>query len=125
MKNILLIATFLFVACSAKEKNSVNYLLDPTAFSAKVAQGATLIDVRTVEEYAEGHIEGALNLDINNAGFEENVKMLDPKKEYVVYCASGVRSGKAADIMRKDGFTSVYTLSGGIKTWKEKGLPLE
>ncbi len=125
MKYLFIFLVALVAACSPKESKETNFLLEPEAFNAKVEQGATLIDVRTVEEYAEGHITGSLNLDINNPGFEENVKMLDPNKEYAVYCASGVRSGKAAELMRKNGFSSVYTLTGGIKTWKEKGLPLE
>jgi phage shock protein E len=126
MKKLIVIFTIFLSACSSQEsKNSVVYILEPAAFQAKIQEGATLIDVRTVEEYANGHISGSLNLDINNPGFAENVKMLDMKKEYAVYCASGVRSGKAAELMRKEGFTSVYTLTGGIKTWKEKGLPLE
>jgi rhodanese-related sulfurtransferase len=64
-------------------------------------------------------------MDVNDPRFMDNVALLDPKKEYAVYCASGVRSGKAAEMMRQAGFTSVYTLTGGVKSWKEKGLPLE
>ncbi len=68
-----------------------------------------------------GHIPGSLNIDIKNPGFKDNVMMLDPKKEYAVYCASGVRSSKAAELMKENGFTSVFTLTDGIKTWKRKG----
>jgi phage shock protein E len=114
------------LACSSKEsKQEAVNLLQPEEFKAKVESGATLIDVRTVEEYASGHITGSLNMDVKNPGFESNVAMLDKSKPYAVYCASGVRSGKAAELMKKNGFTSVFTLAGGIKTWKDKGLPLE
>jgi rhodanese-related sulfurtransferase len=112
----------ILVACSSKNADSV---LEPEAFKSKIEAGATLIDVRTQEEYATGHISGSLNLDIKNPGFKDNLLILDPKKEYAVYCASGVRSSKAADVMRENGFTNVYTLTGGLKTWKEKGLPVE
>lgn len=127
MKIIIpLLLVLLVWSCSSKEaKNEANFLLQPEDFKSKIDAGATLIDVRTVEEYAGGHISGSLNMDINNPGFEENVRMLDKSKTYAVYCASGVRSGKAADLMRKNGFTAVYTLAGGVKTWSDKGLPLE
>jgi phage shock protein E len=126
MKHLIPVFIIVLAACSSPDsKNSANYLLAPEDFQTKARNGATLIDVRTVEEYAGGHITGSLNMDINNPGFKDNVMMLDRSKEYLLYCASGVRSGKAADIMRQEGFKSVYTLTGGIKTWKDKGLPVE
>lgn len=127
MKYFLPVFIFILAACSSSpdSKNSAKYLLGPEDFQAKVQSGATVIDVRSVEEYAGGHISGSLNMDINNPGFKDNVKLLDPSKEYALYCASGVRSGKAADIMRQEGFKSVYTLTGGMKTWRDKGFPVE
>jgi phage shock protein E len=126
MKNIFPLFIIVLAACSSPDsKNSTNYLLQPEEFQSKISGGATLIDVRTVEEYASGHITGSLHMDIKNPGFKDNVMMLDRTKEYALYCASGVRSGKAADLMKKEGFESVYTLAGGVKTWKDKGLPLE
>lgn len=125
MKTILPLFIVLLACSSPESKTATNYLLQPEDFKSKVEGGATLLDVRTVEEYASGHISGSLNMDVNNPGFNDNVKLLDKNKMYAVYCASGVRSGKAAEFMRQNGFTSVYTLTGGIKSWKEKGLPLE
>lgn len=132
VKEIMKKISIVFVvvaACSSPEskeaKNAEKVLLQPEEFKAKVDAGAVLIDVRTVEEYAEGHITGSLNMDIKDPGFLDNVQILDTTKQYAVYCASGVRSGKAAEIMRKNGFTKVYTLAGGIKSWSDKGLPLE
>jgi phage shock protein E len=123
---IILPLFIILLACSSREsKNETNYLLQPEEFKTKIESGATLIDVRTVEEYASGHITGSLNMDIKNPSFEGNVAMLDKSKTYAVYCASGVRSGQAAELMRKSGFTSVFALAGGIKSWKEKGLPIE
>lgn len=116
---------FIVLACSSPDSKNTNFLLQPEDFSKKIESGATIIDVRSVEEYASGHITGSLNMDYNNPGFKDNVMMLDKSKTYAVYCASGVRSGKAGDLMRQNGFTSVYTLAGGTKAWSEKGLPLE
>jgi len=122
----LWILFIIIAACSSPEsKNAQKVFLQPEEFKTKVDSGATLIDVRTIEEFANGHITGSQNMDINDPGFAENVRILDKEKQYAVYCASGVRSGKAAEIMRKNGFTNVYTLAGGIKSWKDKGLPLE
>jgi rhodanese-related sulfurtransferase len=121
-----LFIVLLICGCSSKDsKTDASFVLQPEDFKTKVDAGAILIDVRTVEEYANGHITGSLNMDVNAPNFKDNVLMLDKSKQYAVYCASGVRSGKAADVMRQTGFTSVYTLAGGVKTWSDKGLPLE
>lgn len=125
MKKILPLLIIVVACASPDSKNAANYLLEPEEFESKIHHGATLIDVRTVEEYASGHISGSLNMDVNNPGFKDNVLMLDRSKEYALYCASGVRSGKAAEIMRQSGFASVYTLTGGIKSWRDKGFPVE
>lgn len=114
MKKILPLFIVVLACSSPDSKDSTNYLLDPDGFQGKVQHGATLIDVRTVEEYAGGHISGSLHMDIGNPGFKDNVLMLDRSKEYALYCASGVRSGKAAEVMRQSGFKSVYTLAGEI-----------
>lgn len=125
MKKIWIVFIVVAACSSPESKNTEKVLLQPDEFKTRIDAGATLIDVRTVEEYAEGHIAGSVNMDINDPGFNDNVQILDKNKQYAVYCASGVRSGKAAEIMRKSGFTKVYTLAGGIKSWKEKGLPVE
>ncbi len=80
-----------------------------------------LIDVRTPEEFAEGHIPGAVNIDYHNEGFSSALDSLDKNKEYEIYCRSGNRSGKALDEMQKKGFKNVYHLEGGILMWNEKG----
>jgi len=124
MKSVLSILIFLFlIACSSKEKMSGTIGADD--FKHQIESGATILDVRTPEEFATGHIANSINMDFKNPAFRENVAMLDKSKTYAVYCASGVRSGKAADLMKEQGFNFVYTLEGGIRTWKDKGLPLE
>ena len=119
---VTLCLSIMLFSCSKTEPDVV---LNADEFNNEIKSGATLLDVRTPEEYSEGHIANSMNIDIKNPSFEENLSMLDKSKTYAVYCASGVRSGKASDLMREKGFSSVYTLEGGIKTWKEKGLPLE
>lgn len=69
-----------------------------------------------------GYIKGAINLDFQRPEFKLLIAGLDKEKPYFVYCKSGIRSGKAADLMRENGFTKVKTLEGGLNAWKAGGL---
>jgi len=110
-----------------------------TVIDAHAAQrdGATLIDVRTRAEYAEGHPAGSINvplididddsgLRINNpdfvrvvkAGFESDARML-------LICQSGNRSGRATQMLEVFGFSRVANVRGGFLAWKPAGLPVE
>ena len=82
-----------------------------------------IIDVRTPEEFAGGHIENAINIDYYASTFESDINALDKDKAYLIYCRSGNRSGQALDIMEDLGFQEVYDLGGGINAWKSAGLP--
>jgi len=91
----------------------------------KLAEGAQLLDVRTKEEWDEGHLKGATLVTVTEEGFLKKAKaVLDPKKPVVVYCRSGKRSAKATEQLRAAGFI-VYDLEGGINAWKASGKPLE
>ncbi|MDH5695114.1 MAG: rhodanese-like domain-containing protein [Dehalococcoidia bacterium] len=83
-----------------------------------------IIDVRTPQEFAEGHIEGAINLDIYSETFRDELNKLDRNKTYLVYCLSGGRSAGALDIMTELGFREVYNMLGGINKWTAEGLPI-
>lgn len=78
-----------------------------------------VIDVRTPEEFAEGHLPDAVNIDLQGS-FEDEIATLDPDATYVVYCRSGNRSAVAAATMAEAGFTDVYDL-GGIVDWQAAG----
>ncbi len=82
-----------------------------------------IIDVRTPEEFADGHIENALNIDYYSEIFRDELNKLDKNKTYLVYCRSGGRSGNALNIMKELNFREVYNISGGIIDWKAAGLP--
>ena len=96
----------------------------PQEFSAAIESGATVVDVRTPEEFADGHIDGAINLDVNSPGFQQRVSELDSGGTYAVYCRSGNRSVVATQLMAEQGFTSMYDLSGGIIFWEDSGFPV-
>lgn len=84
----------------------------------------TVIDVRTPEEFAEGHLERATEIDFYGDDFRDRISQLDPAGRYLVYCRSGNRSGQATAIMRELGFEQVYDLDGGVVAWSAAGLPL-
>lgn len=77
----------------------------------------TVLDVRTADEFKEGHIAGAKQIDFFGADFEKELTKLDRKKNYLLHCRSGGRSTKAMAVMKKLGFTSVYHLDGGMLAW--------
>ncbi|MEE8374241.1 MAG: rhodanese-like domain-containing protein [Dehalococcoidia bacterium] len=83
-----------------------------------------LLDVRTSEEYADGHLEGSVLIDYYSETFSDQLDELDKTKSYVIYCRSGGRSGRAHDIMRNLGFEEVYNVLGGILQWEADGLPI-
>lgn len=83
-----------------------------------------IIDVRTPQEYAEGHLENSLLIDFYEDTFREDLDMLDKNKRYLIYCRSGNRSGQARDIMQELGFKEVYNMVGGIVQWQADKLPL-
>lgn len=81
-----------------------------------------LLDVRTPLEYSEGHIENAKNLDVSAFNFESELDKLDKDQPVFVYCAIGVRSAKAANMLRKKGFKHVYDLDGGYQDLLKVGM---
>lgn len=85
-------------------------------------QEAYLIDVRTPEEYQEGHLLYAQNIDYKSTAFKEELAKLDRKKPVYLYCRSGNRSGKAVDTLALLGFKEVYNI-GGFELLKTDGLP--
>ena len=82
-----------------------------------------ILDVRTPGEFAEEHIENAINLDYRSETFRDELNKLDKNKIYILYCRSGVRSRDALNIMAELNFGEVYHMSGGITEWKAEGLP--
>lgn len=82
-----------------------------------------VIDVRTPEEYASGHVQGAVNIDVQGADFDQQIAALDRNGTYVLYCHSGRRSAIAADKLAAAGFTHVYD-AGGLSGLQSAGVPM-
>ena len=83
-----------------------------------------ILDVRTQDEFANGHIPGSINIDFLSGNFEKEINVLDRNKIYLVYCRTGDRSKRAAEFMVKLYFRKVYNLSGGVNDWAKQGYPL-
>jgi rhodanese-related sulfurtransferase len=84
-----------------------------------------LIDVREESEFAAGHIPGAVHLGKGIIERDIEGKVPDTSTPLVLYCGGGFRSALAADNLQKMGYTSVISMDGGMRGWKEKGLPVE
>ena len=125
MKKIIttVIAVGLLLTGCSSSSSATN--LDSKAFSNKIAEpGVVILDVRTAGEFAAGHIEGAINIDVEGMQFESGIANLDKTATYAVYCHSGRRSGIAVDKMADAGFTSLFNLNSGIADWQANGFPV-
>ncbi len=98
-----------------KTKNSAFENLSANEFLSRIQNtpDAVVLDVRTPAEFSEGTLPGAINLDIFNASFRDELEKLDRDKTYFVFCRSGSRSAQACQIMNKMGFRKLNNLAGG------------
>jgi thioredoxin 1 len=122
MRSILfIISTALFFSsCTGQQ-----FKLAPIEFNKQLiaASSKNLVDVRTPDEFNEGHITYADNIDWNGPEFENLIERYDKSTPIFVYCLSGGRSGNAAKKMRALGFKNVYELLGGMMAWRASHLP--
>jgi len=111
------------------EEASVAGIVDVDAekASALVEEESDLVvlDVRTPEEFAEGHLAGAVNIDFKKDDFAAKVGELDTEKPYLVHCRSGSRSGKSMEVFKDLDFEEIYHLKTGYLGWTEAGKPVE
>lgn len=111
-------------AVAAQDEGSLTAKRYQQKMNENLLEAIQLIDVRTSEEFAEGHIEQAHNIDIKDSNFKEKLDRFDKSKPVFVYCLSGGRSAKAAASLKELGFEEVYDLKGGIMAWRNKQLPV-
>ena len=93
----------------AKHKNNADFII---------------LDVRTPQEFNNGHIEKAILLDFYSKTYTDEFKRLDKSKIYLIYCRSGNRSGKTLDLIKNMGFSRVYNMGQGINGWRSMGFPI-
>jgi rhodanese-related sulfurtransferase len=100
--------------------------ISPAAFQQQLkSPKALLLDVRTAEEFARGHLAGALNLNFYDPDFKEKIKAYAIGKPVLVYCAVGGRSAKAAQCLQDLKVARVFNLAGGYQAWTLAGLPVK
>jgi rhodanese-related sulfurtransferase len=103
---------------NAGENAQVCQRIDAKQFREGIAAGnVQILDVRTPEEFSEGFIEGAVNINFHDANFREQVAKLDKNIPVFVYCRSGGRSQKAMEVLKELGFSVVYELQGGYMNY--------
>ncbi|MBL7875699.1 MAG: rhodanese-like domain-containing protein [Cyclobacteriaceae bacterium] len=125
MRKIFLLFLIVSACTEKKADTTANTLLSPSEFIAKYkeTEDAILLDVRTEEEVRAGAIAGQMNVVYDEA-FATKLSNLEQKPIFV-YCGSGIRSAKAARILREKGYTPVYEMEGGMKAWKAAGFPVQ
>ena len=112
---------------SSSSQGAINQTISVDEFQNKLStlNNTQLIDVRTPEEYAGGHLKNAINMNYSSDDFEEELGKLDKSKPVLVYCLSGGRSSRAANKIQDMGFSAVYNMDGGIMKWSNTGKPLD
>lgn len=127
MRMILLLTAMVLTLGACGETGappaSVAKDIAPTALATLPAD-TVVLDVRTPEEYQAGHIEGAININVDAADFKAQVAQLDPARSYVVHCAANVpngRSARALEAMDTLGFEHLGNLVGGYSGWIDAG----
>ena len=127
---------FLITGCAQNKKSELNdqevngadsnveiVLISPEELN-NAGDEIMLLDVRSPEEYAQGHIKHAVNINYFDADFMDQIMKLDKNEEIYLYCKGGIRSNNAANKLKKAGFTKVYDLKGGIVGWSNQGLEI-
>ncbi len=111
--------------CSTATATAVE-TVSPVAAAEIIANESdeVVLDIRTPEEFNQGIIEGAINIDFYADDFAEQLDKLDKDAHYVVYCRSGNRTNQARSTFEELGFTNVTEIDGGISTWYNDGLPV-
>lgn len=115
-----LVSTFMVITLSCQSQNNAVKQLEAEAFEQKLKQTNTynLIDIRTPDEYKQGHLENAIMIDYYSSDFKNELSKLDKSKPLFYYCASGGRSGKTIPILKELGFKEVYELKVGFNGWR-------
>ena len=118
-RSIILIFLFLSLFSCADKKDSLSYtqITQEEAMRMMEEEDCIILDVRTIEEYNEGHIPDALCIPVETIGNNRPEELPDPDQIILVYCRTGVRAAQASEKLVKLGYTKVYDF-GGIVTWK-------
>ena len=112
-----------FAQLTADAKSRIREV-SPVETGKHQAEGAVLIDVREREEFVQGHAAGAVHLSKGILELRIEEAIPDLSTPIICYCGGGSRSALAADNLQKMGYTNVASMAGGLKAWKNEGLPI-
>ena len=115
---LLVIVTVLGISCNTKSQSQSDAIkvLAPTEFKEK-SVNQTIIDIRTPEEFSQGHIDGAININFYDSNFMDQIAKFDKNQPIFIYCRSGNRTTSASKKAADFGFKEIYDLEGGILYW--------
>nr|WP_299382619.1 rhodanese-like domain-containing protein [Allomuricauda sp.] len=106
-----------FCSCQSQKEEGVKKIDKATVKSDVIGKDVQFIDVRTPKEYLNGHIDDAVNMNVNDPGFKDQILQLDKEQPVYLYCKMGGRSNRAAQLLQEMGFQTIYDYSGGYKDW--------
>jgi rhodanese-related sulfurtransferase len=112
----------LFISCSPVKN------LNPDGISRLISSGdenLIIIDLRSANDFTDGHIKGALNIPFSEETFGGRIKSINnSNKSAVFYCGKGIKTEKAMPFLKKSAFRKAYILEGGFEAWKNRGLEI-
>ncbi|MEX1241818.1 MAG: rhodanese-like domain-containing protein [Cyclobacteriaceae bacterium] len=125
MRTAFFVSSILLILTCTAGSSQPDHLLDVNSFEKKLKNtpDRILLDVRTEAEYSKGHFPNVILIDIRKSTFKGEVSKLNKSTPVFVYCASGIRSEKAVEIMKALGFQEIYELEGGFHEWVAAGKP--
>lgn len=130
LTSIIMLTLIFMVSCKSDEKKNdpvpeieVAVVIKDISIDdlEKLGDNIQLVDVRTPEEFEQGYIKNAINLNVKSEDFLDQTVLIDKNKPVYVYCMAGIRSLKAAEKLKEAGFKEVYNFNGGYGEWLDKG----
>ena len=125
--NLIIIVLLTVSGCAQSQNSDAGNRQDVSAQEAKELivkdKEMVILDVRTPGEFANGHVAGAVNIDFYASDFEKQLEKLDTAGTYLIYCASGNRSGKATSLMQNKGFQNIINSTAGFNELKQAAVP--
>ncbi|NOQ94459.1 MAG: rhodanese-like domain-containing protein [Methylophaga sp.] len=122
--SIFLLSVFL-MACSSSDNAEISQISPIESAGLHSNEFAVLVDVRTVAEWNNQHIPGAIHIPMADLKSRMNELKSFEGKQLIMHCAVGGRSSTAVEILQKAGFTNVSNMNGGIVAWQKAKLPVE
>jgi phage shock protein E len=121
-----ILALAVLATSCAREDAGPKSEIAPSELAAQISSDTApvVLDVRTPEEFASGHIPGAVNVPLNELPGRLASLDLSPSQEIVVHCERGGRAAKAETLLRESGYTDVRDLTGHMEAWRAGGYPL-